>query len=510
MTTFQSTDRRPRATRTARFVPFLGALTAVLALGTAPIRATSYVMVSDADLADQAGVIAQVEITAVGPGPAGEVPATDYLAEISEVVKGDVPGSTIVVRVPGGERADGLSLKVWGAPEFAVGERALLFLEAGADGVYRPLHLMLGAFHEAAGGELAVRNLAGAERIQKVGDDDSSEESPRDLSMFTAWLADRAAGDDRAPDYQVDAQDALSLKYSLLTPADGVPVRWFGGATWRVHQAGQPGLTLDETVARFSTALEAWNQEPNSDLSLSYGGLTSATRGLGGNDGTNSVTFGDPNGQVAGSYSCKSGGVVAAGGPYFYGSTRSYGGRSYHEAFEADIVTNDGSECYFRDNPRGTEEVLAHELGHTLGIGHSGSSDALMFHAAHSDGRGVRFTADDCAAAALVYGDGVVHVAPAGPPGKPPASATIALTAKARSAKEIKLTWKHSLKQLSEIRVDVQKNGGEFVEVAVLRGTVKTTTLKALTAKTAYAFRIRALKDGVVVAQSGVAQTKTK
>jgi hypothetical protein len=58
--------------------------------------------------------------------------------------------------------------------------------------------------------------------------------------------------------------------------------------------------------------------------------------------------------------------------------------------------------------------------------------------------------------------------------------------------------------------VDAQKDGGEFVEVAVLRGTVKTTTLKALAAGTSYAFRIRALKDGVLVAQSAVAQTKTK
>lgn len=508
MNTFQPISPSPLAARLARFFATLGAA-AVLVLGAVPARATSYVMVSDADLADQAGVIAQVEITAIEAGPAGEVPATDYLAQISDVLKGDVPGSTIVVRVPGGVRADGLALKIWGAPEFSVGERALLFLEAGADGVYRPLHLMLGAFHEAAGGELAVRDLDGAQRLPMAGGD-LAEDGPRDLALFTSWLADRAAGEHRSADYELGAQATAGLKYSLLTPADGVAIRWFGGATWRVHQSGQPGLTLEETVARFATALEAWNQEPNSDLSLSYGGSTNATGGLGGNDGTNSVTFGDPNGQVAGSYSCKSGGVVASGGPYFYGSTRSYNGRSYHEAFEADIVTNDGADCYFRDNPRGTEEVLAHELGHTLGFGHSGDGNAVMFHSAHSDGRGVRFTADDCAVAALLYGDGVVHVAPAVPAGKPPAVATISLTAKARSAKEIKLTWKHSLKKLSEIRVDARKDGGEFVEVAVLRGTVKTTILKALAANTAYAFRVRALKDGVVVAESAVTQTKTK
>jgi Matrixin len=480
-----------------------------LALGAASASATSYVMVADGDLADQAGVIVQVEITAADAGPAGEAPATDYLAEIGELVKGYLPGSTIVVRVPGGVRADGLSLEIAGAPEFVVGEQALLFLEEGADGVYRPLHLMLGVFHVRRSGaaEVAVRELAGATRIQQAGGKASAAEATRDLGKFVSWLTDRAAGEHRASDYEVSEDAGVALKYSLLTPADGVPVRWFGNATWRVHESGQPGLTLAETVARFTIALESWNQEPNSEINLAYGGITNAARGFGGSDGTNSLTFNDVSGQVAGSFSCSQGGVVAMGGPYYYGSTRSYRGRSYHEAFEADIVTNDGSECYFRNNPRGTEEVLAHELGHTLGFGHSASEGALMWPWGHDDGRGVRFDADDCAVAALVYGDGTVVALP-----PPPAESlgVIRLTAKARSTSEILLKWTHAVKSVSEIRVEASRDGGEFLEIAVLPGGAKTTKLRGLVGKTNYAFRVHALRSGDMVGESAVAAAKTR
>ena len=59
------------------------------------------------------------------------------------------------------------------------------------------------------------------------------------------------------------------------------------------------------------------------------------------------------------------GGVIAVGGPFFYTSTRTFQGKAYHEAVEADIVTNDGTACFFRNNPRVAEEVFAHldELG---------------------------------------------------------------------------------------------------------------------------------------------------
>jgi hypothetical protein len=82
----------------------LPALLALAALGAAhPLRATSYVMISDAALADQATVIVDARVTAVEPAAVyDQAPSTDYRVEVERVLKGDVPGGVIVVRVPGG------------------------------------------------------------------------------------------------------------------------------------------------------------------------------------------------------------------------------------------------------------------------------------------------------------------------------------------------------------------------------------------------------------------------
>ncbi|MFP5288409.1 MAG: reprolysin-like metallopeptidase, partial [Thermoanaerobaculia bacterium] len=98
--------------------------------------------------------------------------------------------------------------------------------------------------------------------------------------------------------------------------------------------------------------------------------------------------------------------------------TTLYRGVSYRRIVNADIVTNDGMDCYLQDSVGGkkAEQVFAHELGHTLGIGHScgdlSSSpcsnatldQALMRAIAHNDGRGAALNSDDRSAAFYLYG----------------------------------------------------------------------------------------------------------
>src|SRR5262245_42684084 len=126
---------------TRRALPFL----ALLLLAVAPAVATSYVAVSDENLVRQASVIAEVRVAAVEPAPAKSGPSTDYLVEIDRLIKGYTAGSSIVVRVVGGPQPGGMGLKIWGAPAFQEGDRALLFLKERSDGSYGILHLMLGA-----------------------------------------------------------------------------------------------------------------------------------------------------------------------------------------------------------------------------------------------------------------------------------------------------------------------------------------------------------------------------
>src|SRR5918992_1435814 len=88
-----------------------------------PAAATTFMMMSDQALADQASAIVDVKVVGVEPAPIVDgPPATDYLVEVNRLLKGDLAGSTVVVRVPGGVNPLGLGLKVWGAPRFAEGE----------------------------------------------------------------------------------------------------------------------------------------------------------------------------------------------------------------------------------------------------------------------------------------------------------------------------------------------------------------------------------------------------
>jgi hypothetical protein len=160
-----------------------------------PAAATTYQQMADAALTDQAAVVMEARIVGADPAPLAGTIATDYLVEVERVLKGDVPGSTVVVRVAGGvDPASGLGLKIWGAPQFATGEQAILFLLPAPDGAYRILHLMLGAFHQRtlAGRTVALRDLSEAHEIGAASPAAEGTDAVRDFDGFARWISDRA------------------------------------------------------------------------------------------------------------------------------------------------------------------------------------------------------------------------------------------------------------------------------------------------------------------------------
>ena len=295
----------------------------------APSRsaATSYVMVADADLADQAAVVAEGRIVSVAPspaGPAGGSPSTDYLLEIDRLVKGYTAGSTIVVRVLGGMPEDGrMGLEIFGAPTYREGDRALLFLTERPDGSYSVLHFLLGAFHEAevAGKRVVLRNLADAEEVRRTPGGGLAAapgvDRPRDLERFAAWLADRGRGIRRAPDYAARLAPgelaSLSARYSFFVSKTGLNLRWTnfdhgGSVPFFANQNGQEGLS-GGGYAEYQRALANWTGAAGTAIRYVYAGTTAASAGLKDYDNLNTILFNDPNKEVGSAFSCSTGGV---------------------------------------------------------------------------------------------------------------------------------------------------------------------------------------------------------
>src|SRR3990167_391030 len=98
-------------------------------------------------------------------------------------------------------------------------------------------------------------------------------------------------------------------------------MRWFEfdtnkSVTFRAFQSGQAGVS-GGGFSQFQTALNAWNNEPQTPIRYSYGGTTSASAGFSSFDGVNAILFGDLNQDIEGTYDCSGGGVLAIGGPWF-------------------------------------------------------------------------------------------------------------------------------------------------------------------------------------------------
>jgi hypothetical protein len=136
------------------------------------------------------------------------------------------------------------------------------------------------------------------------------------------------------------------------------------------------------------------------------------------------VQFNDPFSEVEDTVNCSGtlgrGGFVSSFDDSRPAFSKTVGGTTFGRIFEGDVTLNQELGSCFPD-PLLLAEVLAHELGHAIGFGHSSEDpsesnptleDALMYYRAHNDGRGAAVRQDDVAGLLASYPTTVAATTP--------------------------------------------------------------------------------------------------
>ncbi len=511
------------------------ALVAGLSLSSAA-TATSFVMPTDSELLAKSEVVVVGRVVAADRAPT-ESPTTDYSVEISRVIKGFLPGTIIVVRQLGGVSPDGQQrLEVIGAPRLAVDEEFILFLEEYQSGTFRVMDQALGAFWRPDGRDVAVRTLGGAHEMRRASDPNASERRkshlPRRFGAFVDSLEKRAQ-DSASPtspetDYFIEdgsslvgVEQAFNLTRSPAgNPPSGCPVNAGSPVRWSefdsgssvllfANQGGQPGVA-GGGFNEIQQALAAWKAVPGTSTNMVYAGTTPVTNAISGVDFLNSVDFEDPNDQIAGTFPSAQSGTVAVTVVFFRCEVlHAYLGGVAHTLVEIGTTTQDGTGSFFF-TPSNFLEVMAHEIGHALGISHScgdtatgacagDASDALMRAFVHNDGRGARLNVDDRNALVSLY---------AAATGPGPAAPTN-LVATATSVTTINVSWTDNANNEAGFALEQRVSGSSDWALTGTPPANSTSAIVVMPPQTFAEFRVRAYNNQAFSAYSNIAGATT-
>ena len=401
------------------------AATTVVALIAMHSRAsaTTFVTMSDEDLTHSSAVIVVADVQAISTdSDAADQISTHIQLSVVDQIKG-VPQQALTVVFPGGTAGD-VRRVIYGAPQFYRGERVLLFLRQRADGQLAPNALARGKYTVAASpaGAVVRRQLSGAGTTVLAYDktrgalvqSPASDERPLDAFLDTLRhiVACEPAAPMAAPAMVVadsaarwgDAFTFLGPPAARWTePDDGAPVAYL------VDPTGDRTLGAQPSLGALRSAMSAWSAAGSSLRMVQAGNGTPAPFAT--CDGKSTIQFNDPFNEIGAPSNC--GGILAIGGYCTTtAATSTVKGTTFLRVTEGDLTINDGFDgCRYWTAPN-LAEVLTHELGHTIGLGHSSENskepnaalkDATMFYLAHFDGRGAALRSDDLAGVRALY-----------------------------------------------------------------------------------------------------------
>lgn len=414
---------------------------------TAAMAALSVYMPHEA-VAARADLIVEGTVVRVESGldRENDTVATYITLDVATVHRGPASLRQVILREPGGT-FDGVVNVLDAVPVYQVGEQVVAFLERTPDGALRTAGMFFGKYVLSDDGRTATRDLDGRGRILGRSAGAMEEISSADLESLAAtrrpvlrrarpgavrtWSAE-PKGMDRILWDRDSGDGIVGLRSDLAGPgisrfvtlSSGSPTRWYqvddGDAlTIDVQPGGNPLGSDAAAVLQMERAMAAWTDVPESRLAMQLGNGNAnftSTHFTSPADtffpGTNIILFDDPYNDISDPNNCS--GVLAIGGYWRSGSTGAeVNGVTYNRALSMYVIFSNDFQC-FLGNPENLAEVATHELGHSIGLGHSGVADAVMRSSAYGGSRGPRLGDDDMDAVHCVYPHTLTLSSPSG------------------------------------------------------------------------------------------------
>lgn len=379
--------------------------------------ATTAIMITDEDLIVGARAIVRGRVTRIESryGQDNRTIYTYITLRVRRVYKGEIKSDEIVLRRLGGMVGD-RGLLVPGAADFTLGEEVLLHLNTAEDGALEVAYLFMGKYgiERNSNGRLFVRrDIKGVKIIDNGNRGPITNEMELDqyqarLLTILAEKADRVAEIDRmfagrpfrtVPPEYTPSRNIIKPQFNTF----GQPVRWFepdsnGPIIYRLNSDNSPaaGGGLNE----FALGLAAWTNVASSGIVLQSAGSTTSCGFTFGN-GSNDISFNDCRNQVPDPTGSSV--ILAQAQVAFTSESKMINGVNFGRIVESDIVFNNNQFISSLSNPVNLAEVMTHEIGHSIGLDHSGDNNATMAAIAHFDNRGSTLTADDQNGVTFIY-----------------------------------------------------------------------------------------------------------